>query len=75
MKQKHQEEMTKMKRQLGARVPFDEVQRRKQIGRLQSELNAVRLELGKNQAQKEKQLKAPQGVDLIDNTLQIIQQM
>ena len=48
LKQKHQEEMTKMRRQLGARVPFDEVQRRKQIGRLQAELNAVRQELGKN---------------------------
>lgn len=59
LKQKHQEEMTKMKRQLGARVPFDEIQRRKQIGRLQSELNSVRQELNKNQAAKEKQMKAP----------------
>ena len=42
--------MKQMRRQLGARVPFDEVQRRKQIGRLQAELNAVRQELGKNQA-------------------------
>ena len=50
MKQKHQEEMKQMRRQLGARVPFDEVQRRKQIGRLQAELNAVRQELGKSQA-------------------------
>ena len=75
MKTKHHEEMTKLKRQLVARVPFDELQRRKHIGRLQSELNAARQELGKNQAQKEKSQKAPQGVDLIDNTLQIIQQM
>ena len=54
MKTKHHEEMTKLKRQLVARVPFDELQRRKHIGRLQSELNAARQELGKNQAQKEK---------------------
>ena len=72
MKTKHQEEITKLKRQLVSRVPFDELHRRKQISRLQSELATARQELGKNQAQKEKALKAPVGVNLIDNSLQII---
>lgn len=74
-KQKYQEEITKLKRQLISRQPFDSIQAKKTISRLTLDLTDAKKELGKVQAFKDKNQKAPVGVELIDNTLQIISQM
>jgi hypothetical protein len=72
LKTKSQEEITKLKRQLVARTPFDAIQAKKTIARLNSELSSVKAELNRAHMNKEKQQKAPVGTELIDNTLQII---
>ena len=69
MKKMHSEEITKLKRQLNSRMPFDILQAKKQISRLTTELSQAKLELGKSKDQKDKNQKAPVGTELIDNTL------
>ena len=51
------------------------MQAKKTNSRLTAELSKAKHEVSKNQMQKEKNLKAPIGVEMIDNTLQIITQM
>ena len=75
MKQECQEKISHLKRQLSHRTPFDEIYAKKNISRLQKKLTNVKQELTKTQAVKEKQKTAPLGVDLVDNTLQIITSM
>ena len=55
-----------------SRVPYDALYAKKQISRLTSELSNIKLSHQKNLAIKDKNQKAPVGVELIDNTLVII---
>ena len=75
IKVKSTEEITKLKRQLVSRTPYDALQAKKTISRLTTELNAAKAELNKAQLQKDKNLKNPVGTELIDNTLQIVTQI
>ena len=71
-KAKYQEEITKLKRQLVSRTPFDALQAKKTISRLTNQLSQAKAQVEKQDQEKEKNQKAPVGVELIDNTLQII---
>lgn len=70
-----------MKRQLINRAPFDEVTAKKNIARLQRQLDDARknnnssLNTSNNSAMKGNAAATPLGVELIDNTLQIITSM
>eukprot|EP00347_Sterkiella_histriomuscorum_P000635 403375084 len=75
IKQQTQNEIMQLKRQLNHRTPFDELTAKKNISRLQKKLQNARIELGKTQSIKDKQKQMPIGVDLVDNTLQIITSM
>lgn len=75
IKGKSNEEITKLKRQLVSRTPYDALQAKKTISRLTAELNAAKNELSKTQLQKDKNMKNPVGTELIDNTLQIVTQI
>lgn len=74
------QEINQLKRQLINRAPFDEVTAKKNIARLQRQLDEARLQhkngggsasLNTSNASKT----TPLGVELIDNTLQIITSM
>ena len=69
MKTSHSEEVTKLKRQLVSRTPYDALQAKKTISRLTVDLSQAKAELSVFTNQKEKNKSNPQGVELIDNTL------
>ena len=71
-----QQEINQLKRQLSNRATFDEVTAKKSIARLQRQLDDARRQVvngAKNTAGKTPA--SPIGVELIDNTLQIITSM
>ncbi|CDW72654.1 UNKNOWN [Stylonychia lemnae] len=75
IKQQSQNEIIQLKRQLSHRTTFDEVHAKKNISRLKNKLHTVKTELSKTQAVKDKAKQQPVGIDLVDNTLQIITSM
>jgi len=76
IKQKCQDEVSALKRQLGSRVPSDILHLKKVIARLTQDLNQAKQELRDAKQFKEKAMNEPLvlGSELINGTLQTINQ-